>query len=96
MPSPTEDPCPQRPGHIRNDYGDWYSMDMKTMKDPHGTDWYIEHRGANIIMENLTDDVIIKIARDSKEDKIFSAAYWRSADYENGGSYEVGTLEKKC
>ena len=89
MQSPHEDPCPQRPGDIRNENGDWTSMEMKKMKDPHGTNWYIVHRSANIIKENLTDDVIIRIARDSKAKKIFSAAYWRSADFENGGSYEV-------
>ena len=92
MQSPHEDPCPQRPGDIRNENGDWTSMEMKKMKDPHGTDWYIVHRSANIIKENLTDDVIIRIARDSKAKKIFSAAYWRSADFENGGSYDVRFL----
>ena len=65
---------------------------MAKMKDPHGIDWYIEHRAANVIKENLTDDVVIKLARDSKADKIYSAAYWRSADFENGGTYEVPYL----
>ena len=77
---------------MRNNYGDWSSFEMMKIKDPQGTDWKIEHRAANVIFDNLTDDVVIKIARDSKSHKVFSAAYWRTADFENGGKYKVSVM----
>jgi len=80
-------PCPQR--HIRLNATDWKLLDIPELDDPSSTDWNLHIRPANLIHDTEKDSVTIKLGRDSKEDKLFSAAYSRSADYKNGGIYEV-------
>ena len=67
----------------------WKAVEMKHLKDPDGVDWKIQHRLANIRYEEYDDAVNIKIYRDSKADRIYSAAYMRNTDMKGGGIYDV-------
>lgn len=67
----------------------WRAVDLSKLNDPDGVDWKLQHREANIQTDTYKDEVSIKIARDSKAERIYSAAYMRNADMKDGGSYEV-------
>jgi hypothetical protein len=72
----------------------WKPVEIKHLNDPDGIDWKIQHRLANIRYEAYDDAVNIKISRDSKAERIYSAAYMRKADMKDGGIYDVSLLMK--
>ncbi|CAG2196989.1 unnamed protein product [Mytilus edulis] len=58
-------------------------------KDPSGQQWSLTHRQENI-QNLLYDDVIsIKLARDVHTRQMFTGAYIRPAQFENGGIYQT-------
>lgn len=85
-------PCPKR--HISFSDKEWKPLDIPELADPENMEWKLNIRPANLLFDAVQDTVRIKLARDSKEDKLFSAALRRSADYKNGGTYEVSKVDK--
>ncbi|XP_053400990.1 uncharacterized protein LOC123541000 [Mercenaria mercenaria] len=81
------DPCPLR--NISMSDSGWSPVEIKRLNDPDGVEWKIQHREANIRTNTYNDEVSIKISRDSKAERIYSAAYMRSADMKDGGTYEL-------
>ena len=67
----------------------WSALERNVINDPVGIDWTLHLREANLFEDSYEDVVGIKIARDSKYDVIYSAAYSRSADFVDGGTYQV-------
>ncbi|XP_060596420.1 uncharacterized protein LOC132750448 [Ruditapes philippinarum] len=82
-----DDICPLR--HISMTDDNWKPMEIKRLNDPDAINWNIEHRLENIHLNSYDNEVSIKIYRDSKEDRIYSAAYMRYSDMKNGGSYQI-------
>ena len=81
------DPCPSR--MITMVDSSWSSVDIENLNDPRDIEWKINHRAANVFLDDYNDKVTIKVARDSKEEKVYSAAFWRTADFRDGGAYQV-------
>ncbi|XP_053401006.1 uncharacterized protein LOC123523226 isoform X2 [Mercenaria mercenaria] len=81
------DPCPSR-NISMGDYG-WRAVELERLNDPDGIDWKIQYREANIRYDTYNDEISIKIYRDSKAARIYSAAYMRKADIKDGGRYEL-------
>ena len=71
---------------------EWSFIDLNDMQDPTGFSWNLVHRPANVLYNNYTNTITVKIARDSKEEMVYSGAYMRSAEMFKGGSYEVYKL----
>lgn len=67
----------------------WRAIEMRHLNDPGGIDWKLQHRDTNIHTDTYSDVVSIKISRDSKSERIYSAAYMRTADMKDGGTYQV-------
>jgi hypothetical protein len=70
----------------------WKPVEIKHLNDPDGIDWKIQHRSVNIRYDEYEDTINIKIARDSKAERIYSAAYMRKADMKDDGIYDVSLL----
>lgn len=67
----------------------WNAIEIETLNDPSNIDWKIHHRSANVFKDYYNDVVTIKLARDSKQEQVYSGAYWRTADFRDGGTYQV-------
>ncbi|XP_076076023.1 uncharacterized protein LOC143046845 [Mytilus galloprovincialis] len=80
--------CPVQTVSMKNDKG-WKKIQQIGFKDPSGQQWSLTHRQENI-QNLLYDDVIsIKLARDVHTRQMFTGAYIRPAEFENGGIYQV-------
>ncbi|VDI50948.1 Hypothetical predicted protein, partial [Mytilus galloprovincialis] len=81
-------PCPDQAISMINDPG-WLKLQQIGFKDPSGQQWPLTHRQENI--QNLVYDnaISIKLARDVNKKEMYTGAYIRSAEFENGGTYEV-------
>lgn len=58
-------------------------------RDPAGANWPIKMRTENLGQEIYDDEIWIKIAKDTNLDMIYSGGYYRKADYELGGEWQV-------
>ena len=67
----------------------WSTLDKTNLDDPTGKVWNLIHRDSNVFIDTTEDKISIKIARDSKYDQVYTAAYSRNADMFKGGIYEV-------
>lgn len=79
--------CPTRPISLVD--SNWKALEIEQLEDPNNVEWKIHHREANVHIDDYRDEVTIKLARDAKAEQVYSAAYWRSADFKDGGIYEV-------
>ncbi|XP_033763071.1 uncharacterized protein LOC117344449 isoform X3 [Pecten maximus] len=86
--SPTAENCPQRPVSVANTTG-WYKMEQNGFKDPTCKEWNLVQKPGFVIKDIYDDIVTLKVARDSNEEKVNAGIYYRSADMENGGDYQV-------
>ncbi|KAK3612537.1 hypothetical protein CHS0354_024514 [Potamilus streckersoni] len=80
--------CPSRHSSFK-DKMTWKALNLYGFRDKSEIDWNIQYREANILINNLTDEMTIKLARDTKSEHMFSGGYFGSADMENGGDYEL-------
>ena len=80
--------CPVQAVSMINDPG-WKKLHQIGFKDPSGQQWSLTHRQENI--QNLVYDnaISIKLARDVNKKQMYTGAYIRSAEFENGGTYQV-------
>ena len=67
----------------------WKILQQIGLKDPSGQQWSLIHREENIQHLVYDDAISIKLARDVKKEQMFTGAYYRPADFENGGTYQV-------
>lgn len=84
-------PCPAREISMVDD--SWKPVDIENLDDPANIDWTIQHRSANVFKDEYNDAVTVKIARDSKAEQVYSAGYWRTADFKDGGIYQVNATK---
>lgn len=93
---PTGPGCPSRNISVYNDPG-WTSLVQTGLLDPAGIKWKLKHRPENIRKKKIgnNEEVVIKTARDSKSETVFTGAYMRTADFVNGGTYRV-TMKAAC
>jgi hypothetical protein len=87
-----DDICPLR--HISMTDIEWIPMEIKRLNGPDALTWNIEHRLENIHLDSYENEISIKIYRDSKEDRIYSAACMRESDMKNGGNYQASSCAK--
>lgn len=92
LPSPDGPGCPSRHISMIND-GDWRRLEQIGFRDPSGTIWKLHHRIENIDTLIYDNAISIKLARDNIMNKMFTGAYVRPADIENGGVYHVGCFD---
>ncbi|VDI54125.1 Hypothetical predicted protein [Mytilus galloprovincialis] len=80
--------CPVQAVSMIKDPG-WIKLQQLGFKDPSGQQWSLIHRQENV--QNLVYDnaISIKLARDVNKKQMYSGAYIRSAEYENGGTYQI-------
>ena len=88
MASPFGPPCPSRHISMIND-PHWIDLLQIGLGDPSGQKWSLIHRQENINQLVYDNTVSIKLARDNHKRQMFTGALYRSADYENGGTYDV-------
>ncbi|KAK3612515.1 hypothetical protein CHS0354_024486 [Potamilus streckersoni] len=88
LPNPNGPSCPSRHTSFK-DKMTWKALNLYGFRDKSGIYWNIQYREANILINNLTDEMTIKLARDTKSEHMFSGGYFGSADMENGGNYEL-------
>ncbi|VDI27589.1 Hypothetical predicted protein, partial [Mytilus galloprovincialis] len=81
-------PCPTQSISMVNDSG-WKILKQIGLKDPSGQPWSLLHREENVRSLVYDDAVSIKLARDVKKERMFSGSYYRTADFENGGTYQI-------
>ena len=67
----------------------WSKLQQIGFKDSTGQKWSLIHREENVNQLVYDDTISIKLARDSHKRQMFTGALYRSADYENGGTYLV-------
>ncbi|CAC5409205.1 unnamed protein product [Mytilus coruscus] len=80
--------CPVQAVSMINDPG-WRKLQQIGFRDPIGQQWSLTHRQENV--QNLVYDnaVSIKLARDVNKKQMYAGAYIRSAEFENGGTYQI-------
>ncbi|CAC5392346.1 unnamed protein product [Mytilus coruscus] len=80
--------CPVQAVSMINNPG-WRKLQLIGFKDPSGQQWSLTHRQENI--QNLVYDnaISIKLARDVNKKQMYTGAYIRSAEFENGGTYQI-------
>ena len=88
--SPTAVACPLRHISLTNNT-EWSRLNSFGFRDPDGTFWLVENSPDNVHLNYFDEDMEIKIYRDPVQDKLVSGGYYRSADMENGGIYEVNS-----
>ncbi|VDI79784.1 Hypothetical predicted protein [Mytilus galloprovincialis] len=81
-------PCPDQAISMINDPG-WFKLQQIGFKDPSGQQWSLTHRQENIKNFFYDNAISIKLARDVNKKQMYTGAYIRSAEFENGGTYEV-------
>ncbi|KAK3609657.1 hypothetical protein CHS0354_035942 [Potamilus streckersoni] len=86
--SPVGPSCPSQHISLLHD-PHWSSLSLSGFQMPNGANWIIEHRKENIQTDEEFDELRIKIMRDTREKKVYSAAYYRSADMAMGGTYQI-------
>ena len=67
----------------------WTILQQIGLKDPSGQQWSLINRKENVQHLVYDDAISIKLARDVKKEQMFTGAYYRPADFENGGTYQV-------
>jgi hypothetical protein len=67
----------------------WTILQQIGLKDPSGQQWSLINRKENVQHLVYDDAISIKLARDVKKEQMFTGAYYRPADFENGGAYQV-------
>jgi hypothetical protein len=72
----------------------WKILQQIGLKDPSGQQWSLIHREENIQHLVYDDAISIKLARDVKKEQMFTGAYYRQADFENG-IFHCGSLTKE-
>lgn len=88
--SPFGPACPSRSISMVND-PKWTELQQIGLRDPSGQKWSLIHRTENVDRLVYDDTVTIKLGRDNHKKQMFTGALYRSADYENGGTYSVCT-----
>ena len=83
--------CPSQFISMVTDSG-WTALQQIGMRDPSGQQWALVYRTKNIQTLVYDDAISIKLSRDVKKEQMFSGAYHRPADFENGGTYQVGHI----
>jgi hypothetical protein len=86
--SPDGLPCPVQSISMVKD-PDWIKLQQLGFKDPSGKQWSLVHRPENIQTLAYDNAVSIKLSRDVQKKQMFTGAYIRSAEFENGGTYQV-------
>lgn len=82
--------CPSRAISAVNDTG-WHILQQIGFRDPMGKAWPIIMRTGNLGKDINEDEIWIKLARDTNLEQMFSGGYYRTADYEKGGEWQVCT-----
>ncbi|VDI67222.1 Hypothetical predicted protein [Mytilus galloprovincialis] len=93
-PNQVESSCPSRDISMVND-PDWGELQQVGLKDPSGKKWSLLYKKENINKDIYGDIVSVKLARDHKNQQMFTGAYYRSASFENGGTYHVSVKPAK-
>ncbi|CAG2187681.1 unnamed protein product [Mytilus edulis] len=88
LPKPYGPGCPSRHISMIND-GDWRRLEQIGFRDPSGTIWKLHHRKENIDTLIYDNAISVKLARHNNLNKMFTGAYVRPADIENGGVYDI-------
>ncbi|KAL3873866.1 hypothetical protein ACJMK2_036950, partial [Sinanodonta woodiana] len=86
--SPNGPACPSKSVSL-TDSSAWKSINKTGFHDPSGKAWRLHHREANVFKDYVHNEVTIKLARDSKDDSMYSSIYYRSAEMAIGGTYEI-------
>ncbi|XP_076116641.1 uncharacterized protein LOC143084119 [Mytilus galloprovincialis] len=86
--SPFGPACPSRSISMVND-PKWTELQQIGLRDPSGQKWSLIHRTENVDRLVYDDTVTIKLGRDNHKKQMFTGALYRSADYENGGTYSI-------
>lgn len=71
---------------------DWNKLQQIGLKDPSGKKWSLLYLTKNIDKDIYDDVISVKLARDHRKPQMFTGAYYRPADFENGGTYHVRKL----
>lgn len=90
LPTPLGDACPARKIPIQS--SEWKTIQGRGFLDPTSHSMKLEYRPGDCF---FTDDttLAIQMSRDTKEDQMYSGAYYRTADLMTDGDYEVNSLD---
>ncbi|VDI16055.1 Hypothetical predicted protein [Mytilus galloprovincialis] len=88
MASPTVVTCPTNPVSLVSGTN-WKTVVQTGMEDPSGEKWNLEYRDQNVGNHITEDEIWIKLARDVKKEQLFTGGYYRPADFNGGGEYQV-------
>lgn len=95
MASPTVVTCPSNPVSLVSGTN-WRTVVQTGMDDPSGEKWNLEYRAQNVGNHTKEDEIWIKLARDVKKEQLFTGGYYRPADFNEGGEYQVRFFIKFC
>ena len=85
---PTGNTCPNNPVSLTSD-SSWMNIEQSGMEDPSGEDWKLLYRPENVGKQTDTGEIWIKLARDVSMERLYTGGYYRTADFNNGGEYQV-------
>ncbi|XP_076085497.1 uncharacterized protein LOC143056293 [Mytilus galloprovincialis] len=88
MASPTVVTCPSNPVSLVSGTN-WKTVVQTGMEDPSGEKWNLEYRDQNVGNHITEDEIWIKLARDVKKEQLFTGGYYRPADFNGGGEYQI-------